>query len=248
VAATPTAPEAFLAGAALPPTFEVVRHVVDFLQWRFSKLPVGGYQWRPEDGQSETGVGQSEIVITADTPINPVVVGQRPAITVLRGQGAFSGLGINDRAFIDLKTGTEVKMDIFPTTLMVNVLSQLPVEAERLAWFAVEEIWSFREEIIKSLPSLLYLGQRPSISPPSPAGTLVQSTEHEWVVVVCAFPTYLQHVTTKQPLNRPILGGFDATITVNRPKPAVIEDQTELPHEGGNEAESNEPLTVPIKT
>jgi len=220
MAVIPTAPEAFLAGAALPPTFEVVRHVVDFLQWRFSKLPAGGYQWRPEDGQSEPGRGQSEIVITADTPIDPVVVGQRPAITVLRGPGAFNGVGINDRAYVDMRTGAEVKMDLFPTHIMVNVLSILPMEAERLAWFATEQIWTFREEITQTLPHIiLSLGQRPSIAAPSPAGSLVNSTDHEWSVVVCGFPAYLHHSTTKLPLNRPIISGASADMVVRSPTP-----------------------------
>ncbi len=278
--AIPTAPEAFLnakQGQFYPPTFQIVRHLVDFLQWRFSKLPPGAYQWCPEGGNSETGEGQSEIFISADTPIDPVNVGQRPAVTVLRSQAAFNGVGLNDRAFVALSTGAEVKMDLLPTTIMVNFLSQQPVEAERLAWFGMEQIWAFREEIIKTLPCLLYMGQRPALSAPSPAGSLVASTDHEWVVVVCSIPTYLQHVVTKEPLNKPIVNGFTVNATTTSPpkltptvttqllqgtapsqpkqarpskssRVSAVAGSGDLPQEGGDEASSSEPLTVTIET
>lgn len=212
---TVTAPEAFLGGGAYPPTYEIIRHLTSFLQWRFSCLPPGAYQWRPE-GSDEAGQGKSEIFIGGDTPINPVTVGQRPAITLVRAQASFQGIGLNDRAYVDLRTGAHVQMDIIPTTIHINVLSSLPVEADRIAWFITEQIRGYREAIIKEMKALLYIGQRPSLSAPSPAGSLVQSTEHEWTVVVCSFPTYLQHATSMLPLNQTAFYGFGAVTIQNR--------------------------------
>ncbi len=270
--ASPTAPEYYLGGQGYPPTFQVVRHFVDFLQWRFHKLPPGAYQWRPEDGGSMSGEGQSEIYISADTPIDPAVVGQRPAVSVLRSQAAYNGVGMNDRAYVDMQTGAEVKMDLLPTTIMVNFLSMLPVEAERLAWYGQEQIWTFREEIIKTLPCLLYTGQRPSVSAPSPAGSLVMSSDYEWTVVVVAIPTYLQHTTTKMPLNKAILNSMKTNLTAEPPtaspsvvwplqgtatsqprqtktdKVSAVSGGADLPQEGDDEASSSEPLTVTIET
>ena len=211
MAATPTATEVF---PGMPPTFEVIEHLTSFLQWRFSCLPAGAYQWRPE-GQDLTGMGQSEIFIGGDTPIDPVVVGQRPAITLLRASSGFQGVGLNDRAYINLMTGEWTQLDLIPTTVMINVLSQNDIEAERIAWFALEQIRGFREPIVKTLKSLCYLGQRPTMSAPSPAGSLVGgSAEAEWTVVVISMPVFLQHATTVLPLNRKVIWGMQ----VNSPE------------------------------
>lgn len=218
---TPTAPESPYVGRDIyPPTFQLVRHFISFLKWRFSRLPAGAYQWKPETESSPDQAG-SEVFISADTPINPQQVGQRPAITVLRAAASFQGAGIGDWAFTDFATGAKVRMDIIPTNVMINVLSKFPVEAERLAWFCAEQIWTFREEIVQEEPSILYTGSRPSISAPSPAGALVDSTDFEWTVVVVSFPAYLQHSTTKLPLNKKILRGVTVNATTTPGTPRV---------------------------
>jgi hypothetical protein len=209
-AISPTTPEGYLQGQVFPPTFELVRHIISFLKWRFSTLPAGAYQWKPEAESSPDQAG-AEIFISADTPIKPQVVGKRPAITVLRSGAAFQGVGIGDLAYVDLQTGAQVRMDLIPTNLMINVLSRMPVEAESLAWFIQEQIFTFREEIVKSMPQLLYTGARASISAPSPAGALVESTDFEWCVVVISLPAYLQHSTSKLPLNKKIVSGVSVS-------------------------------------
>ena len=203
-AITPTTPEGYLQGQHFPPTFELVRHIISFLKWRFSTLPTGAYHWDPDSEASPEQSG-SEIFISADTPIKPQIVGKRPAITVMRSAATFQGVGIGDLAFVDLQTGAQVRMDLIPTNLMINILSRMPVEAEQLAWFVQEQIFTFREEIVKSMPRLLYTGAKASLSAPSPAGALVDSTDFEWCVVVVSFPAYLQSSTTKLPLNKKIL-------------------------------------------
>jgi hypothetical protein len=207
-----TTPEAPTVGRDLyPPTYQVIRTFVSFLKWRFSKLPPGAYQWKPETESSPDQAG-SEVFISADTPIKPQQVGARPAVTVLRSVATFQGVGIGDWAYTDLQTGAMVKMDLIPTNVMINVLSKLPVEADRLAWFCAEQIWTMREEIVKSDPTILYTGARPSISAPTAAGQLVDSTDFEWCVVVVSFPCYLQHSTSKLPLNKTILKDIKTTL------------------------------------
>lgn len=203
---TPTTPEGYLSGQHFPPTFELVRHIISFLKWRFSTLPAGAYQWKPEAENSPDQAG-AEIFISADTPIKTQVVGKRPAVTVLRSAASFQGVGIGDLAYVDLRTGAQVRMDLIPTNLMINVLSRMPIEAETLAWFIQEQIFTFREEIVKSMPQLLYTGAKATISAPTPAGALVDSTDFEWCAVVVSYPAYLQHGTTKLPLNKKILSG-----------------------------------------
>jgi hypothetical protein len=274
-AQTPTTPEGPLVGAGqYAPFFEVVRHVISFLKWRFSKLPEGSYRY---DADSE-GPEQknSEIFISADTPYRPESTGKRPAITVLRSQVVAAGLGLGDRAFIDWATGAKVRMDMYPTNIMINVLSTEPVEAEGLAHFVMQQISAFRDEICAASNGLiLYMGGRPMISPPSPAGSLVDSSEIDWVTVVLSYPCYIHgQSTTMLPLNKPVIKGIDVHGTVARPadvtepqaavqlqgtavlqplqtasdRAAASGDSADLPQTGQDEAQSTQPLTVEIQT
>lgn len=187
------------------PFVQIVRRTIEFLQGLHAQCPPGSYRWCPGE-LTNPDENESEIWIGADNPVSSDLIGKRPAITVLRGAASFQGVGIGDRAFYDAKTGGMVKMDILPVTLMINVLSRFPLEAEQLAWFEMQHIWALREELMRNQSGIMYTGQRPSISPPTPAGSLIApDTEHNWTVVSVSFPTYLQHSTTTIPTGRPIL-------------------------------------------
>lgn len=241
-----------------------VRHFVEFFQWQFSQAPVGAYRWVDDENDSE-------IHISGDSPIIPTKVGQRPAITVLRAHAAWSGTGINDQVFVDLRTGAKAYMDLVPTTIMVNVLSRLDVEAEELAEFCAGRVRVFREAIVGASNGLiLYTGQRIAISPPSPPGSLVggDSPDGEWSVCVVSVPTYLQTLDSRWPLNKPILRTFGArlrTLAAARRAEATVPLQgtavsqpavsptppsgvgADLPRTTQSEAPSTEPLEVKIK-
>ncbi len=268
-AQTPSIPEGPI---GLSPFYEVVRLMTSFLQWRFSKLPAGSYRFDPDSGGPEQK--NTEIFIGADTPINTETVGRRPAITVLRSPVSAAGLSLNDMAFVDIATGGKTRMDMYPTNLMINVLSTEPVEAENIAFFVMEQISAFREEICKESKGLIMLiGPRPVMSAASPAGSLVESTSYEWVAITVSFPCYLQHATTNLPLNRPILSGFKIGGPVGGPQPAPVQPVVllqgsavmqpaqdeksrsaatsaigDLPQTGVGEAQYSEPLTIEIKT
>lgn len=209
-----TSPEHALTQADLsfyPPSVRVVRHIVSFLKWRFSLLPSNTYRWDPMADESQDQKG-SEIFIGTDTPINTTMVGKRPAITVLRSQMAYQGVGVGDRLSANLSTGGRSYSDLVPTTIVINVLTRLPVVAERLAGFVQSQIFGMREELVKTESCLVYIGSRASISPPSPAGNLVDTPQSDWICVSLAYPTFLQDQLTKEPLNKTIVGDFNLTV------------------------------------
>lgn len=205
--------------AMYPPTVRAVYHLVSFLQWRFSLLPAGAYHWAPEDQDAPEGV-RSEIYISGDTPLPARAVGDRPAITVLRSQLAFQGVGMGDVADHNLRTGGKAYMDLLPTTLCVNVLSRLAFVSERLAWFVQDQIFTLREEIIRTEKCILALGARTTMAPPSPAGALVDTVESDWINVALYLPVYLQHRTSNVPINVPVLKKIDATVNEVSETPA----------------------------
>lgn len=196
-----TDPENYLEqGDLQPPTYMAQRRLVEFLKWRFSQLPEDLYRY--VDEASDPDGRKSQIFIGADTPIDPVHIDEKPAITVLQGPVVFQGMGFNDRAEYHSPSGRVTKLDLIPATITVNVLSKLPVEAQRLAWFIHEQIWAYADDIVVSEPCIHAFGQRASISPPSPAGSFVNSTDMEWCVVTISYPMYLSHKIVVEPLNR----------------------------------------------
>lgn len=200
--------------AHYPPTVRIVRHLVSFLQWRFSLLPVGAYHWAPEDEMNAEGITASEIYISGETPLPGRAVGERPAITVLRSQVGFQGVGIGDMVHHDLRTGGKQYIDLIPTTIVINVLSRLAFVAERLAWFVQEQIFTLREEIVRNDQSILSLGARTTIAPPAPAGAMVEAAESDWMLVALYLPVYLQHRAGFVPINVPVLDAVELSTEV----------------------------------
>lgn len=220
-----TIPEGLGGKDYLPPPTRVRAHLIDFLRWRFSELPKGSYRWDPATGLRDDQ-GDSEVFISSAWPLNPQLVGQRPAITASSVSMPFSGLGINDLAYVDWNTGAQVRMDLIPTVTRIHVLSKIMVEAEKLAFFVTEQIWAFREAIVKSEPCLLQIGQRPMITEPTPPGALIPAsgTEPDWRAVTIQLPTFIQHSVSTEPMNKRILREVRATMN--------------LPQDPGAEAQS----------
>lgn len=131
----------------------------------------------------------------------------------------FQGVGIGDHAYVDQATGAYVKMDMIPTTTTVSVLSRIPMEAEQLAWFIAEHMWLLRLELMKGNNFIMYMGQRPQIGPPSPAGSLVggPDTESDWIVVQVSMPVHLQHMAVAMPLNKKIISGIGSSVPIPKP-------------------------------
>jgi hypothetical protein len=214
-AITPSSPEYAIQQndpAFYPPSVRAVRHLISFLQWRFSLLPRGAYHWMPEDEDSPDGVS-SEIYIAGDTPLPARAVGERPAITVLRSQIAFQGTGIGDVRDHQWQTGGKIYTDLLPTTLVVNVVSRLPMVADRLAWFVHEQIFTLREQILRSEKCIVAMGSRATVTAPSPAGALIDSTESDWIAVSIYLPTYLQQVSSSLPINVPMVKKLELSMT-----------------------------------
>lgn len=244
------------------PLVKLQQVFVVFIRGLFAQCPPGAYHWEESSGTAQDQEG-SEIWIGTETPINPEIVGVRPAVTVGRGSAAFNGIGLGDMAYIDLPTGSVVKMDMIPTTLTINVLSRTKFEAEELAWFIAEQIWTLRSEIIAANSNfLLYTGQRPQLSAPTPPGTLMagEQSDEDWICVSVAMPVYLQHMTVKSPLNKKVLKDFRIVATATGPQPrprprralsgtAVFsEEPATLPQNSDSEAQSTQPLKVRFKT
>lgn len=254
-------PEGQPSGQTSSPLVKLQRVFTDFIKGLFAQLPRGSYHWEESSGTAQDQEG-SDIWIGTETPIDPEITGIRPSIVVGRGAAAFHGIGLGDMAYIDQRTGGSVKMDMIPTTLTINVLSRVKFEAEELAWFVAVHIWTLRSDILKGNDFMLYTGQRPSLSAPSPAGSLVSGpqSDSDWVAVTISIPVYLQHMTVAIPLNKKVLGEVRMVATAMGPQPrprprrplvgtAVFSPEpVTLPTNSTSGAQSSEPLTTRFRT
>lgn len=251
-----TTPEGQPSEEGSSPLVRLQRVAIKFVRELFQDCPPGAYHWEPSKGsQDQEG---SEIWIGGEYPVNPSHVGKRPAVVVGRGPAAFQGIGIGDQAFFDQTTGGFVKMDMMPVTLTVSVLSKVATEAEELGFFIMKYMWSLRAEMMKGNNFIMYMGQRPSISPPTPPGALLggPQADSDWVAVTVSFPVFLQHMEVVVPLNKPILQEVTFTATVERPTPPTPMSAflgtsavgAALPQTDSSEAQSAELLTVHFKT
>jgi hypothetical protein len=195
-----------------PPAMRAVFTFISFIKWRFSLAPTGAFRWLSETENTPDQKG-SEIFIAHAVPLKGETVGMRPAITVSRSTVAFQGVGIGDLAFHDMATGAKAYQDLIPTTVVINVLSRIPFVADRLAHFVQEEIFTMREEIIRTEPCILYTGAKATLPPPQPAPPLmITGADHEWSVAQILIPTFLQHTTSKLPLNKPSVREFRSSV------------------------------------
>jgi hypothetical protein len=237
-------PEGQPSEETIGPLVGIQRVVVEFVRGLFAQCPLGAYHWEASSGTSQDQEG-SDIWIGTENPVDPEMVANRPAITIGRGPAAFHGVGLGDQAYIDVKTGAHVKMDMIPTTVNINILSRNKFEAESLAWFVAENIWNLRNELMRGNTFILYMGQRPSLSPPTPAGALISGpdSEENWIAVTINMPVYLQHMTVAVPLNKPVLREVATVVTASGPRQKLRPRRALV----GTTVLSEEPVKVPSR-
>jgi len=155
--------------------------ILSFLQGLFACADRGNYKWM-------ANIEDTEIVITDETPVNASVVGQRPAITIVRGPMAFAGLTLDTRQSSSMLSSMEKYTDMVSCTCSLNCLAKNDLESERLAWYVANHIWLLRKMLIKDTP--VHYIHVPQIGSPSPAGAIVQGDN--WVNTAVGLPVYMQ--------------------------------------------------------
>lgn len=157
---------------------------VGFFQGLFEQAPVGMYHWSADEEQSQ-------IYISGEEPVKASVIGTRPAISLTRAPVQFYSLGLDDMLENDPRTGQKTKSVLVPGTMIVNCSSRVQLESERLAWICAENLWLHRELLMRA--GFFEIGRQPSISAPSPSGSIIQNDGgDEWIVtsVTCPFQFY----------------------------------------------------------
>lgn len=181
---------------------------VRYLQGLFNFLPAGEFHWEPDDEVSE-------ILIRGEAPLNPEVVGKKPAITVILGPTSFAGIGINNMLSKSLATNKEVRTDLMSGNLVVYCLATNDVITMRLAHIVAHHVRA-QQRLLESEGGFHSIARPfPTVMSPSPPGSLVAGDPEGLVMVQVNIPYQFQWTWSTEPRQARRLRSLDL-ITENR--------------------------------
>jgi hypothetical protein len=209
---------------------------VGFFQGLFAAAPLGAYHWDADDEVSQ-------LYISDENPVKAEVIGQRPAISCMRGPVQFYSLGLDDMMDYDFQTGTKRKSVLVPGTMVVNCSSRVPLECERIAWICAEQLWLHREMLLAA--GFFEIGRQPAISACSPAGSIVTAdSSDEWFVTAVTCPFQFDRTSQTSPLGKRIIK--DVGVSIRAQLQHVNAQHTRFGGHGGEPASGgvNPPVDI----
>lgn len=193
------------------PLEQVRTTIISFVQGLFNGSPVGCYHWEADEEVSE-------IIIRDENPINVETVGIRPAINFTMGESRFYNVGMDDLIGYQFATGKKTKGILVPGVISINVCSRADIEAHNLAWVVAEHVWLLRELLLQQ--GFFEIGRGISISPPTPAGSIVANdSSDEFVCSTLSVPWQFARKSAFTPLGHKIVDNICAFVSANSPKP-----------------------------
>lgn len=181
--------------------------IIDFLQGLFSLMPIGNYKWSQDSKVSE-------IIITAESPVDLDTTNGRPAITCVRGPAQFGQLFMDDFQAGNWLSSVEQYSDMLSTTLAVNCLADTVGDVEEMAWLAGRHMWILRKLLIQR--GFHEFGRGIRIDSPTPAGALVQGTgKDNWKKISIFVPAFFRYSDKILPSTLKKLQGVIMNITAD---------------------------------
>lgn len=183
-----------------------------FLQVSFSQRSANSLRWDAE-------IKHTEVVITADAPLDLDSCGERPAVVVMLGPISQMNTGLDDMSELHMGSGVKIKRVLMAGSYSVQCLARVKAESQRLAFLCQEVIWANRD-ILQRRGRYLHIGQGQAIGQTTPPGSLVADDGgHGMVTTPLSVPFYFPWNTRVEPLNLPSVEGISVTATVKEPTP-----------------------------
>lgn len=197
------------------------RLYIEFTKDLFRNLDKTSWEsWAYRDDPESTRIN-----IGSTTPMDSAQVAARPAI-IIESQGIEGAMGtIGDLDDVDPFTGRTIYLELFSGTLLAYVLSKVPSEARKIAWFLKEMSWALRSTLIGN-SAFYQIGRGIRQSPVMEPGSLVGGDLRSNIKAVgLAIPFSFIRRTSVTPINRPQLSQIDLHIRSN----PEIESEAILP-------------------
>lgn len=200
-------------GAGEDPLYHFTRVFASFLQQCFAGFEKGHNRWT-EDELS------SEIIITAEAPVEKETVEKRPAIVLAMGPSGSANIAIDQLLRKDdITTARRLHTDLVSSTMSVNCISSDPLFARRIAWQSHRFIRAFKRSLMRS--GMHRVGEEMQIGSPSPPGALVApEVTNEVSLVTLSVPFYFQDWWAVEPVDKNLLKRVDFALTSELNYPA----------------------------
>lgn len=158
---------------------------VRYLQGLFNFMPQDHFHWEPD-------LEHTEIIITAEAPIEKQVVEKAPVITVVLGPTQWQGIGIDNMLSLDLRDHTRKRTDLCSGFFAVYCVAGNDVVARRLAQVVANHT-RIHQRILEGPGGFHQIARPgPSINSPSPPGALVNGDVKGLIMVQVNIPFSFQ--------------------------------------------------------
>lgn len=186
---------------------EALRNLfVGFLQGLFNAAPPGSYHWDPDPSTTN-------IIIQDEAPVKEERMQHRPMITLTRGPIQFYSFGMDDMLRYDADIDRKTKSILVPSTMTINCISRVALEAENIAWIVGEHLWLLRDLLLRN--GLFDTGRQIQMGAPSPAGSLIADDNGDtWIVVPVSVPFQFVRTSAFTPLGRQIVQSIEARFVI----------------------------------
>jgi hypothetical protein len=171
-----------------------------FVQGLFYRAPRGAYHWE-QDPQD------TEIFITAESPLNTTTLNDRPGITFTRSPVAFRHLGFDDMLKTNIASGAKMKGLLIPGTMVINCCSKNDLESEQLAWVTAEHVWLLRDMLMQQ--GFYDVGRNIQVMSPTKPSSIVEGEgAQEFYCTSVISPFQFQRTSMFTPLGQRLLQGL----------------------------------------
>lgn len=179
----------------------LLRFLMDF----FHGMPAnsGLFHYEPESGDAGEVKASDEIstelIIGVAGAVNTSTVEKRPAIVISRGPFGYGDTSLDALKSVDSRTGKRTHTDLLSGTFVINCISRIGEEAEKLAMLVAKGIRTYRIPLQQA--GFFNIGIRVQIGAESVANTLLGGdSDEDFIVVPVSFPvTYEDSWTYEYP-------------------------------------------------
>lgn len=171
--------------------------LIRFLQDVFFQMPRGEktFHFEPGAEPGSTDEEATEIIISDAGSLNTDSVENRPAIIISRGPFAYGNTSLDHLLSIEGQTGIRTHTDLLTGSFVINCISRIGLEAEKIALIVAKALRIYRRELQKA--GFFYIGHIVQVGQESPAGALVSGdSEEDFINVPVTFPVYYQESWT----------------------------------------------------
>lgn len=182
-----------------------------FVQGLFYAAPRGAYHW--EQNEQDT-----EIIISAESPLKLTSLNDRPGITFTRSPIGFRHLGFDDMLKYDFATGQKMKGLLLPGTMVINCCSRVDLESENLAWIVAEHLWLLRDRMMQQ--GFYEIGRNLQVLAPTKPGSIIEGDGgEEWFCTSVISPFQFQRTSVFTPLGQQLLQHLQLNMHVEEQPP-----------------------------